>query len=888
LGLYTHYYTRYKIQLKKKNNNNNMSDDEDMVEDDPFACDDDDQFDEDPFAEDDDEDQFDTENEDVGSKEEYNENISEMFERHCKIRGGVSEAIQGKIDNVKERFDIPGCMALSYLYMRNWDIKVDMDDDIDVYGDLGMDYDQEDAGVPKLDSEKTYSCESCFDDELKASEMTALPCGHFFCKDCWKKSIKVALDEDGTSVLALTCLFNKCNRVVTVDDVLRISDSDSSEISRYCSKIVDSYMDHNRRSHQWCPQPNCNSIVAAPMSSGTPHVQCKECSESFCFKCRDVWIEEDHRPCPCEYINEWQSVRSEKGFNRYVTMARKAGLIKSCPRCKMPVEKISERGCLHMKCQNCKCEYCWECLATPYHTFGTSGFYVCPNVKKRKYDETNSDLKTQLKTGDEHNAIARVERYRIAMEHFDRADASSDAIRKDLKFHIETLRKDLQKQADLNLRSTSFLEDVRQELLRSTIMLKWIAVFTYFEYESDESERQFERNTLRIRQDDLTSNLKHMFTQITFGFPFKSIVKEQNQVDVVLSKSFDKLRNSLRHARRDAATARENLCRQIHEYFPEVQNSRKKDEAHWKRRETEWRRANIWLESNKMTEFGNKTRDIDEERRCLERAEIDRNRKNLFRPDWLAKLLHVENKFRHRPWMVCGQIPSMKVSRSMERVAKESIKKNNVQDHPFWWWSMDNDAFCPFNKGSSDVVEKAYQKWCTDRDELNFDHQMIRFSKMMKQKSNNTMTSAKKKNVDEETTGSRTNATEICRFYNSRDGCKFKSQCRCLHIKIRSEKSKDDDDDEFSDIVVNGSLPISLSDLSVKVKINFENIVMSSAMSVGKRHFKALDLYTSKPVYVERRVSKKPCWNCPCGNWIPREYTTCPITGHPISAAASS
>ena len=97
-------------------------------------------------------------------------------------------------------------------------------------------------------------------------------------------------------------------------------------------------------------------------------------------------------------------------------------------------------------------------------------------------------------------------------------------------------------------------------------MLKWIAVFKYFEYAFDEKDRAFELNTFRIRQEDLVRNLKQMFNQITFGFPFKEIVKEQKRVDSVSEETFDGIRDSLRHLRRDVKTAREILSRQIQEY----------------------------------------------------------------------------------------------------------------------------------------------------------------------------------------------------------------------------------------------------------------------------------------------------------------------------------
>ena len=421
------------------------------------------------------------------------------------------------------------------------------------------------------------------------------------------------------------------------------------------------------------------------------------------------------------------------------------------------------------------------------------------------------------------------------------------------------------------------MDSTLKNIRTGTIMLKWIAVFTYFDYEFDATDRHFELNMLRIRQNDLVRNLKLMFNRITFRFPFEEIVKEQKRVDCVSEDIFDGFRDSLRHLRRDAKTARENLCRQIQEYFPEIQNSRNEDESYWKRRETQWRRAKIWLQSSSLTEFGSRKRDMEDEKKCLERAEHDRKRKKLFRPDWLAKLIHVENKFPHRPWML--KMPSLEISNSLKRVVKESLEKSKIQQYPFWWWSADGN-FYPFDKGTSDVVEKAYLRWCTDRDELNFDHQMTRFFKMQKKSKEDVETK-----VDEETEGSILKTTEICRYYNTKNGCKYGSRCKHLHVKIA--KLDDDVENDLNDVVVSGSLPISLSDLTVKVKIDFEKIVMNSAMSVGLRRFDAIDLLSQKSVHVERRVSKKSCWNCPCGNWIPNEHKTCPISGHPISSAST-
>jgi len=96
--------------------------DMEVDDDDPFACDEDDVEDpyDDPFADGADPFAGDGEDDEDTTKEEEEDNIVEMFNNYCKIQGGVSEAIRRKIDDVKERFDVPSRMALAYLYVECW------------------------------------------------------------------------------------------------------------------------------------------------------------------------------------------------------------------------------------------------------------------------------------------------------------------------------------------------------------------------------------------------------------------------------------------------------------------------------------------------------------------------------------------------------------------------------------------------------------------------------------------------------------------------------------------------------------------------------------------------------------------------------------------------
>jgi LSD1 subclass zinc finger protein len=46
--------------------------------------------------------------------------------------------------------------------------------------------------------------------------------------------------------------------------------------------------------------------------------------------------------------------------------------IRFCPGCRIPIEHIS--GCKHMKCFNCKLEFCFVCLAILKRTWPCGNF----------------------------------------------------------------------------------------------------------------------------------------------------------------------------------------------------------------------------------------------------------------------------------------------------------------------------------------------------------------------------------------------------------------------------------------------------------------------------------------------------------------------------------
>eukprot|EP00611_Tribonema_gayanum_P000829 TRINITY_DN10622_c0_g1_i3.p1 TRINITY_DN10622_c0_g1~~TRINITY_DN10622_c0_g1_i3.p1 ORF type:complete len:409 (-),score=143.46 TRINITY_DN10622_c0_g1_i3:34-1260(-) len=189
----------------------------------------------------------------------------------------------------------------------------------------------------------------------------ALPCGHFFCEECWRGYLCNAIQQ-GPACVYTTCPEHKCPQIVP-EDVFRAHVT-PEELARYQEYSLRSFVDINKRL-RFCPGPGCACIAQAPRSC--PRVKCT-CGECFCFKCGD----EAHEPVGCESLALWR----EKCSNESETANWILANTKMCPKCNTRIEK--NQGCNHMTCRQCKYEFCWICMgAWTDHGTNTGGFYKC-------------------------------------------------------------------------------------------------------------------------------------------------------------------------------------------------------------------------------------------------------------------------------------------------------------------------------------------------------------------------------------------------------------------------------------------------------------------------------------------------------------------------------
>ena len=113
-------------------------------------------------------------------------------------------------------------------------------------------------------------------------------------------------------------------------------------------------------------------------------VKCKN-GHKFCFKCLKNW----HGNTDCD-------LELEKDFQIW----KKGKIIKQCPNCKIWTEK--NEGCNHMKCVECKYEWCWLCSGK----YSSNHFYEgkCSGLQFFKAN-TEKDIENALEKNINKNKI---------------------------------------------------------------------------------------------------------------------------------------------------------------------------------------------------------------------------------------------------------------------------------------------------------------------------------------------------------------------------------------------------------------------------------------------------------------------------------------------------
>eukprot|EP00670_Eutreptiella_braarudii_P010211 CAMPEP_0174311368 /NCGR_PEP_ID=MMETSP0810-20121108/3671_1 /TAXON_ID=73025 ORGANISM="Eutreptiella gymnastica-like, Strain CCMP1594" /NCGR_SAMPLE_ID=MMETSP0810 /ASSEMBLY_ACC=CAM_ASM_000659 /LENGTH=499 /DNA_ID=CAMNT_0015419593 /DNA_START=109 /DNA_END=1605 /DNA_ORIENTATION=- len=333
-------------------------------------------------------------------------------------------------------------------------------------GSLGLD-----LGTTKPFSEGSShtqaNCNICFD-EVPGSDLIALKCGHWFCRDCWSQYLQSKID-DGPSCVTTHCPYPKCQ--LAVDELLFQEVLPEKPLSKYRQYILRSFVEDNPYI-RWCPSPHCNKAIECKDIKRL-FVQCL-CGHKFCFIC----LEEAHAPVKCEKLRLWRKKEKGESENAKWLYAN----TKACPACESPIQKND--GCNHMVCSKCKHDFCWVCLG-PWSKHGSSWF------KCNYYDPT--------KIQDEENEKGKVrqdlERYMFYYTRYYEHVKSKE-------FNESDLRKAQDKAEAIQKAcggwNAEYIVKAVEQLIENRTMLQYTYIYAFYLTGADKGKDLFEYNQAKL------------------------------------------------------------------------------------------------------------------------------------------------------------------------------------------------------------------------------------------------------------------------------------------------------------------------------------------------------------------------------------------------------
>ena len=217
-------------------------------------------------------------------------------------------------------------------------------------------------------------CEICaekFGKEKERKKIINPKCNHFYCYTCWLHYLSDQIEN--SNVEKIKCPNFECKEYLNEDFIMELIKDNTTLIDKY-KKFKVKLEIINNPNKKFCPKKGCDSYAIRD-NENIKEVKCKN-NHKFCFNCLRDW----HGNTDCD-------LELEKEFQIW----KKGKIIKQCPNCKIWTEK--NEGCNHMKCVECKYEWCWLCSGK----YSLNHFYEgkCNGLQFFK-PKTEEDIKNAL------------------------------------------------------------------------------------------------------------------------------------------------------------------------------------------------------------------------------------------------------------------------------------------------------------------------------------------------------------------------------------------------------------------------------------------------------------------------------------------------------------
>ena len=198
----------------------------------------------------------------------------------------------------------------------------------------------------KSNAAEAEDCLICFTPAEDGIKME--PCSHMYCRSCARDYIKSTIE---TRRFPITCVGNgdeACDAAVPIQLVRELLSKDDAD--RLFEHGFTNYIQSRPQEYHFCPTPDCSTVFN--ITSNGKVITCSSCFVGICTTCKT----EAHDGQTCE---EYQVATDPELDEKKLQEWKKEANIKSCPRCKVDIEKNG--GCMHIKCI-CQAHICWNCL----------------------------------------------------------------------------------------------------------------------------------------------------------------------------------------------------------------------------------------------------------------------------------------------------------------------------------------------------------------------------------------------------------------------------------------------------------------------------------------------------------------------------------------------
>ncbi|WCJ35311.1 RING/U-box superfamily protein [Euphorbia peplus] len=441
------------------------------------------------------------------------------------------------IDRVMELLSLKEHQARALLIYHRWDIN----QVIQLFVENGKDRLFAEAGVATVYQDDFASslpslveCNICFD-EVHASNVTFMDCGHFFCNSCWTQHFIVRINEGQSR--RVRCMESKCNAICDDTKIRNLVAARNPDLAeKFDQFLLASYIEDNKRV-KWCPSvPHCGNAIQ--IEDDEPFEVVCACGKQFCFSC----LSEAHSPCSCIMWERWsKKCQDASETNNWMTVHTKP-----CPKCRKPVEKNG--GC-NLVCCICGQAFCWLCggATGKEHTWTNITYHSCGRFKEEhinKAKRAERDLKRYMHY------------YKRYMAHLDsyKLDSQMEGTVKGKILALEvneTASKDF-----------SWIINALQILLRSRRILSATYVFAFFMFGDDlvkgemtEKEKELKQNLFEDQQQQFEGNVEKLSSFLVEKFHEYSdekildlrmrIIAVSNSTDNLCRNMYDCIENDL-------------------------------------------------------------------------------------------------------------------------------------------------------------------------------------------------------------------------------------------------------------------------------------------------------------------------------------------------------